>query len=103
MPDGSYGYHVTSTFPYTLGCYKGTASGSAGSGAPGGGDTPTEPGGGMGAPQEAVDACAGSTAGDACSFTTPHGNEISGTCGETGDGSVACMPAGGGPAGGPPR
>lgn len=23
-PDGTYGYHVTSTFPYIIGCYKGT-------------------------------------------------------------------------------
>ncbi|MFN8374487.1 MAG: hypothetical protein U0694_16615 [Anaerolineae bacterium] len=25
-PDGSYGYHVTSTFPYVLGCYPGVVS-----------------------------------------------------------------------------
>ena len=98
MPDGSYGYHVTSTFPYTLGCYKGTASGSTGNGATGGGNT-----GGTGAPQEAIDACTDSTVGDACSFTAPNGNMISGACGQTGDGTLACMPGGGGPAGGPPR
>ena len=30
QPDGTYGYHVTSTFPYTLGCYRGTVSGGPG-------------------------------------------------------------------------
>jgi hypothetical protein len=41
-PDGSYGYHATSTFPYILGCYRGTASDDAGGGQPGGngGDGP---------------------------------------------------------------
>ena len=102
MPDGSYGYHVTSTFPYTLGCYKGTASPTRLPGAPGDGDTPAGPGD-MGAPQEAITACVGASAGDACSFTAPNGNMISGTCGETRDGTLACRPAGGGPAGGPPR
>ena len=42
--DGTYGYHVTSTFPYTLGCYRGTAQGAGENeaGGPGGGP----PGGG---------------------------------------------------------
>jgi len=30
QPDGSYGYHITSTFPYTLGCYRGIVSASMG-------------------------------------------------------------------------
>ncbi len=37
QPDGSYGYHVTATFPYILGCYRGTAEGAGddqGGGAP---------------------------------------------------------------------
>ena len=29
-PDGTYGYHVTSTFPYIIGCYKGTPTKQAG-------------------------------------------------------------------------
>ena len=33
QPDGSYGYHLTDTFPYVLGCYSGTAT-DAGTGAP---------------------------------------------------------------------
>ncbi|MEC9073185.1 MAG: YHYH protein, partial [Myxococcota bacterium] len=41
-PDGTYRYHVTSTFPYTLGCYRGTAEGAveSGGGGPGGGGPP---------------------------------------------------------------
>ena len=35
QPDGTYGYHITSTFPYTLGCYMGTPT--AGNGNNGGG------------------------------------------------------------------
>ncbi|MCX6429388.1 MAG: YHYH protein [Actinobacteria bacterium] len=29
-PDGTYGYHVTETFPYIIGCYKGTPTQQAG-------------------------------------------------------------------------
>ena len=38
--DGTYRYHVTSGFPYILGCYSGTASDNAGEGEPVGGGTP---------------------------------------------------------------
>ncbi len=37
-PDGTYRYHATSTFPYVLGCFTGTATGvGPGGGGPGGG------------------------------------------------------------------
>ncbi len=36
-PNGDYHYHVTSTFPYTLGCYAGTATSNGGNGTPPGG------------------------------------------------------------------
>jgi hypothetical protein len=39
-PDGVYRYHATTTFPYVLGCYRGTPSDSAGAGDPGGGGPP---------------------------------------------------------------
>jgi len=44
LPDGSYAYYATDTFPYTMGCYTGTptANGRGGGGGPGGGG----PGGG---------------------------------------------------------
>ena len=31
-PDGTYRYHATSTFPYILGCFRGTPAGGAGPG-----------------------------------------------------------------------
>jgi len=58
-PDGSYGYHATSTFPYIIGCYKGTPTTQAGRAAgampPMGGATGGAPAGqqappGMGGP-----------------------------------------------------
>ena len=83
QPDGSYGYHITDTFPYWAGCFSGTATNARGGG--GGG------GGGGQAPQEAVDACAGLGAGDACSFEGRGGRQVRGVCGETQNG-LACRP-----------
>ena len=37
QPDGSYGYHITNTFPYWAGCYRGTATITRGGGGGGGG------------------------------------------------------------------
>lgn len=47
-----------------------------------------------GPPQEAIDACSGKAAGDACSVTM-HGQAHEGTCrnGPDGQGTLACMPA----------
>jgi hypothetical protein len=44
-------------------------------------------------PQEAFDACAGSTAGDTCAFSI-DGHDITGTCknGPDGTGELACAP-----------
>lgn len=39
-PNGDYHYHVTSTFPYTLGCYAGSATNNGGNGTPPGGTCP---------------------------------------------------------------
>jgi 4-amino-4-deoxy-L-arabinose transferase-like glycosyltransferase len=62
----------------------------------------------QGPPQQALDACATSTQGDACSFTQQNGNTINGTCITPPNLDVlACAPAGmipqgqGGPNGGP--
>ncbi|MDM8528871.1 DUF1566 domain-containing protein [Anaerolineales bacterium HSG24] len=46
----------------------------------------------QGPPQEAIDACANLSSGDACEFDDDNGTH-SGTC-ETADSSLACMPAG---------
>lgn len=49
----------------------------------------------QGAPQAAVDACASSTQGDACSFTQQNGNTINGSCITPPNSSeLACAPQG---------
>jgi len=55
------------------------------------------PGGGP--PQEAITACADLTEGAACSFSSPRGDSVEGTCKAPpqGEGSLACAPAGGPP------
>ncbi len=48
----------------------------------------------QGPPQEALDACANSTQGDACSFTQQNGNTINGTCIiPPNQNQLACAPA----------
>ncbi len=49
-----------------------------------------------GPPQEAIDACAGKSAGDPVQFTAPRGDSVSGICREIG-GGLAAVPEGGGP------
>ena len=89
QPDGSYGYHITDTFPYWAGCYRGTPVGGSNGGGNGGGGNPG--GGGGQPPQAAVDACDGLSAGDACSFEGRGGERVTGVCGETA-GGLACRP-----------
>ena len=50
-----------------------------------------QPGSRGGPPQEAMDACTGVSLEQACRFQSPYG-ELSGTCHEVRDGSVACAP-----------
>jgi len=44
-------------------------------------------------PQEAISACSNQTSGASCSFTSPMGDTISGTCKSVSSGTVACVPA----------
>ena len=44
-----------------------------------------------GAPPEAMEACSDLAAGEACSFVTPRGHDLGGTCRERRDG-LACVP-----------
>jgi hypothetical protein len=39
-PNGDYHYHTTTTFPYILGCYRGTPTNNGGTGTPPGGSCP---------------------------------------------------------------
>lgn len=55
-----------------------------------------------GPPPEAFTACEGKAAGDACTVTTPHGDELAGTCATPPeDTRLACRPSHM-PEGGPP-
>lgn len=62
-PGGDYHYHQTETFPYILGCYRGTAAGAGGgTGGTGGAGTGGAGGGGMGpqsctTPADCTNAC----------------------------------------------
>jgi hypothetical protein len=44
-------------------------------------------------PQEAINACSGKSTGDFCSFISPHGDVISGTCQIPPGNSLACVPS----------
>ena len=78
-PDGTYRYHVTKTFPYIIGCYRGTAANGGGGGMMGGGS-----------PRET--ACNGLSQGAACSFTGSNGMTINGTCQPDMTGTLTCRP-----------
>lgn len=80
QPDGSYGYHATSGFPYILGCYKGTPTAASGTQPGGGGGTGT--GGGTGPTTCTSD-------GD-CSGKCPAGSTGCG-CADTPQGKL-CIP-----------
>jgi hypothetical protein len=99
-----YHYALTREYPYTVGCFRGTAvrmqmrsgqpQGGPQEGPPGGphaGPQGRPPGGPHSPPTEAVNACAGSSSGAQCRFTSPRGDAISGRCRAPG-GTLACVP-----------
>jgi hypothetical protein len=119
-PDGRYAYHITSTFPYILGCYRGTAThaGGQGNGQPpgGGGEGGGGEGGGAGTCENDRD-CRADCVGDSCvcSPTPEGGNRCHVECADDSDcpqdgfvcggmGGGICVPEGGpgGGAGMPP-
>jgi hypothetical protein len=55
QPDGTYGYHATSSFPYILGCYVGTPASEVGGGDDRGGGGGGDGGGGGGGGPTACD------------------------------------------------
>lgn len=128
-PNGTYHYVITKAFPNIGRCWVGFPDNSfkkqRGGGGQGGGNTTRRPGaqqqGGQqqrpgqqrgqqqgeqrrGPPQEALDACRGAGAGDACSFNARQGT-VESQCMETPTGNMACVPPhrvrGGGQSGGP--
>lgn len=96
-----YHYVLTREYPYTLGCFKGSAvrissggggrrTGMGGPGGPGA-DGPRQP------PPEALSICKDAVAGATCRFTTPRGDELTGACRAVpvgGGAALACVPAG---------
>ncbi|MEZ4312333.1 MAG: YHYH protein [Polyangiaceae bacterium] len=89
-PDGDYHYHATATFPYILGCYKGTPGGgdpgTGGAGGAGAGGAGTGgAGGNMMGPQscaneaDCVDACPPGSKGCTCA-PSPMGDVCTPTC-----------------------
>lgn len=95
----TYHYVMTQDFPYSVSCFRGASyepkpmgSGQMNMGTSNGGAMQM---GGSGAgqmpPQAAIDACSSKSTGTSCSFSTPNGT-VSGSCNETPDGTVACVP-----------
>ena len=94
----TYHYVMTYDFPYSASCFRGKPvqymvisggqsgqSGQPGTNQPG----PNQPGS---PPQEAINACNGKSSGSVCSFTSPRGDVISGTCRIPPSSSLACVP-----------
>ena len=86
----TYHYVMTYDFPYSASCFRGkpvqymVIDNGPNQNGPNQGRTP---------PQEAINACTGKSSGDSCSFTSPFGDMISGTCQmPPSASSLACVP-----------
>jgi hypothetical protein len=94
----TYHYVMTYDFPYSVSCFRGKPVEymviGNGQGGPNQGVGPNQggPNPGGAPPQEALSACSGKSSGDLCSFTSPHGDVISGTCQIPPASSLACVP-----------
>ena len=86
-----YHYVMTRQYPYTLGCYRGTAvaghmqSLGSVSKQPGAARATQQPGQARHAPPAAVAACTGQANNSVCSFTSPRGRIIDGNCRSAGN------------------
>ena len=81
-PDGTYRYHATESFPYLLGCYKGTPRDAGGDGNQGGGD-------GNGGGQDGPPSC--ETDSDCVDGCPPGSMDC--VCHETPNMDKICVPA----------
>jgi hypothetical protein len=92
-----YHYVLTREYPYTVGCFRGTAVRDQSRQGPGGmagnsmRQAPRQRPGRHQPPAEALSACSGSSRGAACSFVSPRGNTINGAC-QSPAGELACVP-----------
>jgi len=95
-----YHYVLTREYPYTVGCFRGTAARDQNRQHPAdfqrAADEPQQRPGRHQPPAQALNACAGSSSGSSCSFVSPRGDTISGTChslmGQSPAGELACVP-----------
>jgi len=94
----TYHYVMTNDFPYSASCFRGKpaqymviSNGQAGQSGQLGPNQhrPNQFGN---PPQEAVNACNGKSSGSLCSFTSPRGDVISGTCRIPPSSSLVCVP-----------
>ena len=107
MEDGvtkiTYHYVMTYDFPYSASCFRAKptqytviSNGESGQFGPSGPHQlgQNQPGQNQpgSPPQEAVNACNGKSSGSLCSFTSPRGDVISGTCRIPPSRSLACVP-----------
>ncbi|HYL65901.1 MAG TPA: YHYH protein [Nitrosopumilaceae archaeon] len=102
----TYHYVMTYDFPYSASCFRGKpaeymviSNGQTGQNSQGSQGLPNQnvpnqngPTQGHTPPQEAITACSGKSSGDLCSFTSPHGDMISGTCQTPPGNLLACIP-----------
>lgn len=105
----TYHYVMTYDFPYSVSCFRGQPTEymviSNGQGGQNGQGLQNQGMPNQGAqngqsgpnqintpPQEALNACKSKSSGDLCSFTSPHGDVISGTCKIPPRSSLACVP-----------
>jgi len=85
-----YHYVLTREYPYTVGCFRARPVRVQMRG----GEGPPHREGPRGVrrpPGEAIDACAGRASGSLCRFTSPRGDQISGTCHPL-PAAMACVP-----------
>lgn len=104
VPVVTYHYVMTYDFPYSASCFRGKPSeymvisgqnqntpnqNTSNQGTIQDGQNQNNP---RTPPQEAIDACNNKSIGNQCSFTSPHGDQISGTCQIPPNNQLACVP-----------
>ena len=92
-PKTTYHYVMTQDFPYSVSCFraKPTRTGPSGGNRQREGSQMREGGRPM-PPPEAISACANQAQGAACSFVSPRGDTIQGTCDVPAGDGFACKP-----------
>jgi hypothetical protein len=93
-PVEMYHYVLTREYPYTVGCFRGTVANTDGMERTMDRQRPLDRPDRTGRhqpPAEALGACSGSSPGASCSFVSPRGDTLYGTC-QSPAGDLACVP-----------